>query len=400
MNNQELFSFIKKIISIPSEYYHEDDLISFCNLFLKSKNLEPKIYKYKEELLTHYEGKNLVLEIDSKKKGPTILLNGHLDTVNISNGWDTNPFVPTLIDNKLYGLGSCDMKSGSAILIAIAIYFNEHKELWRGKIILTLVSDEEGPYGLGTHYLLKENILPPVDVVLSLEPSAAFSFKDYPVLCLGARGALVYKIDFYGKSAHASNPELGINALFEASKFILESKNIKFKKHKYLGKGSFSILKCEADGGACNVIEKCTLTIHRHIVEGEDFDFIKREAEEIIKKAKISIPYKIYLREAPDKESSFYKPYYINKNNLFVKKFIETIKIENNNECNLDYFKSVGDFNYFATRLKNKNGQSPIVFIYGVDGGNYHSSNEYVEIDTIYKTKDTIIKYLLTILKG
>ncbi|MFA7127511.1 MAG: hypothetical protein WC182_08200, partial [Bacilli bacterium] len=63
------------------------------------------------------------------------------------------------------------------------------------------------------------------------------------------------------------------------------------------------------------------------------------------------------------------------------------------------YFASIGDFNYFGTRLYDKNGNNPATFIFGPDGANFHAANEYVYIDSIIKTRETIIKYLLSILK-
>ena len=145
--------------------------------------------------------------------------------------------------------------SDLAILMQIADYLNTHKDLWCGRVILTLVTDEEGPYGLGADALINKHILPPIDLVISCEPSAAFSNLNFPVLCLGARGCFVYNIDFHGKSAHASTPELGINAAIEASKFVLESSKVVLKEDKVLGKGSFCILKFNSDGGACSVPE-------------------------------------------------------------------------------------------------------------------------------------------------
>ena len=55
--------------------------------------------------------------------GPSLLLNGHIDTVPIDDPelWDTDPFTPTEKDDGfLYGRGSCDMKTGLTVQIAVA----------------------------------------------------------------------------------------------------------------------------------------------------------------------------------------------------------------------------------------------------------------------------------------
>jgi Acetylornithine deacetylase/Succinyl-diaminopimelate desuccinylase and related deacylases len=399
MDEDNLLSLVKKLISIPSVYYQENDIIDFCNLWLSNKDLNPKVMNYNETKVIGYSGKNIICVVDSGKPGITVMLNGHLDTVPICNGWTTNPFIPTEVEDRLYGLGAVDMKSGSAIIMNVTNYLDKHKDLWSGKLILTLVTDEEGPYGLGADALINKHVLPPIDVVISCEPSAAFSKKPFPVLCLGARGCFVYNIDFHGKAAHASTPEKGINAICEAAKFIDETKNVVLKEDPILGKGSFCVLKMNSDGGACSVPDEARVTIHRHIVTFEDEDYVINEARALIEKANIKIPYEISVRPEPSKGARYYKPYYVNKDNKYVNPFIETIKENNNGLINIDYFASIGDFNYFGTRLFDENGNNPATFIFGPKGDNFHAANEYVIVDTIINTRNTIIKYLEKIMK-
>lgn len=397
MKDDSLLILVKKLISIPSVYYHEEEIINYCASWLKNNGIQAKIMKYHEKLVIGYSGKNIISIIDSGKPGKTILLNGHLDTVPVCDGWSSDPFIPLEDNGCIYGLGSVDMKSGSAILMNVFSYLNRHKDYLTGRVILTLVSDEEGPYGLGADSLINDYKLPPIDLVISCEPSAAFSNQNFPVLCLGARGCFVYNVDFYGKSAHASQPESGINAAIEAAKFILESQKVQLESDEILGKGDFCILKVDSDGGACSVPEKARVTVHRHIVSFENEKYVINEAKNLIKKANINVPYKISLRPEPSLGARYYKPYYVDKNNSYTKKFIEIIKNENNGNINIDYFSSIGDFNYFATRLNNKNKKHPPTFIFGPDGGNFHKANEYVVVDTIYKTYNTILKYILEI---
>src|SRR6188508_3054166 len=46
--------------------------------------------------------------------GPTLLLNGHVDTVLAVAGWSSDPWSPRLDGDRLFGLGVADMKSGVA----------------------------------------------------------------------------------------------------------------------------------------------------------------------------------------------------------------------------------------------------------------------------------------------
>ena len=52
-----------------------------------------------------------------------------------------------------------------------------------GKIIATFVSDEEGPYGLGTNALIEDGLLKDVDFSIIAEPSAGFNQQSFPDVC-------------------------------------------------------------------------------------------------------------------------------------------------------------------------------------------------------------------------
>lgn len=48
---------------------------------------------------------------------PNLCFIGHTDTVKCSSNWKTNPFELKITDNKMYGLGVCDMKGGIAAFL-------------------------------------------------------------------------------------------------------------------------------------------------------------------------------------------------------------------------------------------------------------------------------------------
>ena len=72
---------------------------------------------------------------------------------------------------------SADMKAGCAALMVAFARLAKQRRAFRGKLILTLVCDEEGPWGLGCDALLSSGLLPEtVDFILSTEPTAASTF--------------------------------------------------------------------------------------------------------------------------------------------------------------------------------------------------------------------------------
>jgi acetylornithine deacetylase len=72
--------------------------------------------------------------------GRSLMLNGHLDTVSLDS-YEGDGLASTIVDGRLYGRGSYDMKSGLAAMMVAgrAAATRPH----RGDIVLALVADEE-----------------------------------------------------------------------------------------------------------------------------------------------------------------------------------------------------------------------------------------------------------------
>ena len=92
-------------------------LIDYCEKILNDLNIETfKVFDDEKKRV------NLFGTLKAKKtngKKP-IILSGHTDVVPVSKGWSTDPFKATIIDKKLYGRGSCDMKGFIACTLAYA----------------------------------------------------------------------------------------------------------------------------------------------------------------------------------------------------------------------------------------------------------------------------------------
>ena len=72
---------------------------------------------------TEHQRPSLTATLDSGRPGKTLLLIGHLDTVDVTENWATDPFKATLIDGKVYGRGAMDMKGGLAAILSTLEYF-------------------------------------------------------------------------------------------------------------------------------------------------------------------------------------------------------------------------------------------------------------------------------------
>lgn len=392
INQERVVELLTKIVEIHSPYFHEEEIMQFVYDWLKERNLNPQFHHYEESRITKYKGINVIGRLAGREKGPRVLLNGHLDTVNICEGWEKDPLKGTVEGNRFYGLGALDMKSGDvALLLALEAFYKTAEE-FNGEIIYSFVSDEEGPYGLGTNALIEDKIIGDADVAIVTEPSSGFSGVEFPCLCLGARGGYNYTVEFKGKSAHAANPEMGISAILDSAKVMLELKKSEMIKDEKLGRGSICIIEAGGGGQACSVADKAFFTVFRHVVRGEDKEYVKKELYEAVKRAGIHSEVTMEFRDAPSDESQGFQPYIANQDNLYMKKMAESVKKVCGKEPAIAYFSSIGDFNYLGSRLK-----VPTV-VFGPDGGNYHTANEYVEIDTIVDTANVIYEFLINTL--
>ncbi|MDA8586038.1 acetylornithine deacetylase/succinyl-diaminopimelate desuccinylase family protein [Rhodobacteraceae bacterium] len=146
---------------------------------------------------------NLLARRDGPRKGDCVHFNSHTDVVEVGQGWTTDPFGGALIDGKIYGRGSCDMKGGLAASIIAAEAFLEDVPDFAGSIEISATTDEEtGGFG-GVAYLAEQGHYAHVDHVIIPEPLQ----KDR--ICLGHRGVWWGEIETHGEIAHGSMPFLG-----------------------------------------------------------------------------------------------------------------------------------------------------------------------------------------------
>jgi succinyl-diaminopimelate desuccinylase len=392
INLDRIQELLSQLISIPSPYFKEEEVMNFAYNWLKDRKVPVEYHRYYEKKMFNYDGINVIGSIKGKRQGPKILLNGHLDTVQLCEGWTRDPFKATIEGNKLYGLGAVDMKAGSAgIMIAIEAFIKTVDD-FKGEILYTLVSDEEGPYGLGTDALIVDGLTEGVDVAIVTEPSSGFTNTKFPCLCLGARGGFSYTVELLGKAAHAANPEYGINAISDAAKVMMELEKSNLTAHEKLGKGSICIIGAEGGGAACSVADKASFSVFRHVVPGEDEEYVRNEVKEAIERADIQSKTNIKFREGTHSDNACFAPYVVSEEDKFTKVIQNSIKDVTGEEGTIRYFSSIGDFNYLGSRVKVP------TFVFGPDGGNHHTADEYVEMDTVVDTAKVIYDFLLKVL--
>lgn len=134
---------------------------------------------------------------------------GHTDTVDITDGWTTDPFTLTEADGNLYGLGSCDMKGGMAAFMA-AIAAADLPKLKKG-LAVYCTYDEEILFNGIKDLVDTEDAFPPH--VLVAEPTDMIPMA-------GSKGLLEYIFTFTGVTTHSSTPIDGKSSNKNAVRFL------------------------------------------------------------------------------------------------------------------------------------------------------------------------------------
>ena len=204
----------------------------------------------------------------------TLYFHGHYDVVPAQS---PAQFQPVRKEHFLFGRGSCDMKGGIvAALFAVRALKECGVEL-NGKIVLTLVPDEETGGARGSAWLAREGKLGHNGIGMLLpEPTSG-------VVWNANRGAISLRITVLGKSAHVGLQDRGENAFEQMLRVVERLQELKRdveqrKTGCAIGaeqtRNSILMLGGESGGGAnFNVVpEQCWFTLDRRINPEEDFD--------------------------------------------------------------------------------------------------------------------------------
>lgn len=265
---KDLISFTRDIVRIKSRTCHEGNVV---------KRIEQEmLHLGYDEVIVDKTG-NVIGVMGS---GPhKLLLDSHIDNVAVNDpeNWSVDPYGGEIIDGKLFGRGSSDMK-GSAAASVYAGYAIKQLGLDKGKTIYVCCSVMEEDYdGEGLYRAIVDNNLDP-DYVVICEPS-------HLQISLGHLGRAIYKITAKGISAHGAAPEKGDNAVYKVPA-IIERIEALGKKYMALSgeKPSIALTRIESEAVSLNAIpESCSLYIDRRMTLSEDETSIAEEMDMLVK---------------------------------------------------------------------------------------------------------------------
>ena len=117
-NSLEILTDLIAFKTISGE--DNNSLINYCDDLLKKVGATSfKTYDNEKKRVNLFAS----LKSKSSNKKKPIIFSGHTDVVPVSKNWSTDPFVATIINDKIFGRGTCDMKGFIACSLAYAPIF-------------------------------------------------------------------------------------------------------------------------------------------------------------------------------------------------------------------------------------------------------------------------------------
>ena len=266
---------LKQLIRIPSvnpaieDGEGEERIATFIAAGLRKARLfhvsEQKVEKHRFNVLATLAGKH---------EGPSLMLNGHMDTVG-TLGMKVKPYAPLVRMGRVYGRGSCDMKAALAAMMSAMVALAKSRNKLAGDVTFTAVVDEEH-LSVGTTELIRRCR---TDAAIVGEPTTmniAIAHKGYAWL----------EIETIGRRAHGSVPEQGVDAIEKTAQIILQPESVRkryrLKKHPLVGNPGIHASTIVGGSEWSTVPAGCLLRVERRLIPGENAQVAVNELKKVI----------------------------------------------------------------------------------------------------------------------
>jgi acetylornithine deacetylase len=211
--------------------------------------------------------------------GRTLLLCGHIDTVNVEGM--TDPHKPRIDGDRLYGRGAYDMKAGVAAALIAAR--DAARAGLRGDVVVAAVADEEHS-SLGVQESLRAL---GADAAIVTEPTEM-------ELVVAHKGFVWIEIEVSGVAAHGSRPHLGVDAIVKTGPILTAIGDLDARlgerTHALVGRGSVHASVIEGGVELSSYPARCVVGLERRTLPGDTGADIEREIEDLLGRCRAADP--------------------------------------------------------------------------------------------------------------
>lgn len=218
---------------------------------------------------------NVVVRLDGGD-APGLLLLGHTDVVPVGTGWTRDPFSGDLVEGRVHGRGSADMKGGLAACLLAMDAVRRAGVTPPGPVLLAALVDEEDT-GIGIRHFVEHAELPELAGCVVAEPT------DLQTV-VAARGDSYLDYRVHGRAAHSGSPSDGRNAIVGAARVVADLQewhaSLASRPHPLVGPATVSVGTIAGGQGTSVVAAECHLTVDRRLLPAEAPDDVLHEARE------------------------------------------------------------------------------------------------------------------------
>lgn len=185
MNDADVLAYHRKLVATPSVSHDEGAIMDLTEAWLRERGARPVRF-----------GQNVFA---ATGKGPTVVLCTHLDTVPPTSAWTRDPFVPEVVDGRVYGLGSNDAKASAAAMTGVFLRAASHGGIPGVTLVLALVCEEETG-GKGAEIVVPELVR------RGFDPKAAIIGEPTGLgVATAQKGLLALELEARATPCHAAN---------------------------------------------------------------------------------------------------------------------------------------------------------------------------------------------------
>lgn len=271
VTEQEAMDLLREVVAVKSESelgIYEGAIVELYAKKMHEIGMEVEVFE------TVKDRPNIVGRLRGTGGGKSILFNSHLMVPSSRlEDWKTDPYVPTVIDGKIYGMGVSDTKAGIVGMLFAAQYVARRRP--RGDLIIGLGAGGEGGGFIGTKAIIERGVR--ADAVVVCEPTELnVVYVQY--------GAIWFQFTIKGKAGLTG---AGVNAIHKtlplAQALVDFNKTINQRQHPLLPPSRVSVNVIHAGEQTYNVPDRCVLRADRRIIPGETPEGAKAEIEDILK---------------------------------------------------------------------------------------------------------------------
>jgi succinyl-diaminopimelate desuccinylase len=250
LDPMDLLAVTRALVDTPSISLQEDELCSALHEWIPTFRADAELTRIKN---------TLIVKIGHRDGELPIVFAGHIDTVPVAEYNGSTNDVSTIDGDKLYGLGTSDMKSGVAVMIALLT------DISQPSTFIFYEAEEIADEYNGLRYLAENH---PEHL------AGKWAILHEPTnggLEMGCQGAVTIDATFHGQRAHAARPWMGENAIHKLENTLVRAIKASQSQPQLEVQGltytsTLQITKM-AGGVADNVIpDRATLTVNHRFI--------------------------------------------------------------------------------------------------------------------------------------